>query len=309
MSLLDRFWLAPAPARRLATLRVLTGAFSVVYLLVRAPVMVSFGRLDATQFEPVGVCHVLSGPQPAALTFALWALCVLAGVAFTLGARFRISGPMFGLLFLWDTSYRNSWGMIFHNDNLTVVHALVLGLCPAAGEALAWGARDQQEPPSASRYGWPIKLLCAAAVATYFLAGIAKLRGAGFHWAGGDVLRNYIAFDAMRKIELGSVHSPIGAWLVQFSWPFPIISAISLSLELGSPLALLHRKLGAFWALGMWGFHMGVLVMMAIVFPYPLTVGLAPFWNAERIWQWRWLQGIARWLERSRPVAPSESAR
>jgi hypothetical protein len=299
MNALDRFWLAPAAARRLATLRVLTGAFSVVYLLVRAPVMVSFGALDARQFEPVGICRLLSGPQPAALTSLLWLACVLAGAAFTIGARFRISGPTFGLLFLWVTSYRNSWGMIFHNDNLTVVHALVLGLCPAAGEALALDVRDQPEPLDSARYGWPIKLLCAAAVATYFLAGIAKLRGAGLHWAGGDVLRNYIAFDAMRKIELGSVHSPVGAWLVRYSWPFPIISAISLTLELGSPLALLHRRLGACWALGMWGFHFGVLLMMAIVFPYPLTVGLAPFWNAERIWELRWLRGIARWLARS----------
>jgi hypothetical protein len=296
---LDRFWLAAAPARRLATVRVLCGAFSVVYLLVRAPVMISFGRLHADQFEPVGVAQLLGGPQPAALTVALWALCVAAGVAFTLGLRYRYSGPAFGLLFLWVTSYRNSWGMIFHNDNLTVLHALVLGLCPAAGEALAIDARGKPEPSDAGRYGWPLKLLCAAAAAAYLLAGVAKLRGAGLHWAGGDVLRNYIAYDAMRKIELGSVHSPLGAWLVRYAWPFPLISALSLALELGAPLALLRRRIGKLWALGTWGFHLGVLAMMAIVFPYPLSVGLAPFFDAERIWRWRPLARIERWLARS----------
>ena len=127
---------------------------------------------------------------------------------------------------------------------------------------------------------------------------MAKLRGAGLHWAGGDVLRNYIAYDAMRKIELGSVHSPVGAWLVRYAWPFPVISALSLTLELGAPLALLGRRIGKLWALGMWGFHLGVLVMMAIVFPYPLSVGLAPFFDAERIWRWRPLQRVERWLAR-----------
>lgn len=313
MNALDRFWLAPAPAVRLATLRVLCGAFSVVYLLVRAPVMIDFGRLAAHQFEPVGVVGVLQGPQPAALTTALWIACVLAGVAFTLGWRYRLTGPAFGLLFLWVTSYRNSWGMIFHNDNLTVVHALVIGLCPAAAEALALDARGKPAPANAGRYGWPIKLLCAAAAGTYLLAGVAKMRGAGLHWAGGDVLRNYIAYDAMRKIELGSIHSPVGAWLVRYSWPFPVISAISLTLELGAPLSLVHRRVGAWWALGMWGFHLGVLVMMAIVFPYPLSVGLAPFWNAERIWQWRALRPVRRWFDgegpEPRPLAPAGTAR
>ena len=308
---LDRFWLAPAPARRLATVRVLCGAFSVVYLLVRAPVMVDFGRLHAGQFEPVGVVRLLSGPQPAALTTALWAACVLCGVAFTLGLRYRYSGPIFGVLFLWVTSYRNSWGMIFHNDNLTVLHALVLGFCPAAGEALALDARGKPAAADAGRYGWPIKLLCAAAAGAYLLAGVAKLRGAGVEWAGGDVLRNYIAYDAMRKIELGSIHSPVGAWLVRYAWPFPFISALSLALELGAPFALLNRRVGKLWALGVWGFHVGVLVLMAIVFPYPLTVGLTPFFDAERIWRWRWLRGVARWLEQGRvpagPLAPPET--
>jgi len=292
---LDRFWLAPAPAPRLATLRVLCGLFSVIYLVVRSPVMVSFGKLDASQFEPAGIVQLLPMPLPPMVVFALWALCVASGAAFTLGIRYRLSGPMFGFLFLWVTSYRNSWGMIFHNDNLAVVHAFVLGMCPAAGDALSFDRRRSgaPEPPDDGRYGWPIKLLCAAVAASYFVAGVAKLRGAGLHWAGGDVLRNYIAYDAMRKIELGSIHSPIGAWIVQFAWPFPIVSVLTLVVELGAPFALVGGRVAALWALSAWGFHVGVLLTMAIVFPYPLTVGLLPFIAAERIWQLRPLRRFA----------------
>jgi hypothetical protein len=296
---LDRWFWAPAPAERLATLRVLTGAFAVVYLLVRWHVMVDFSRLHATRFEPIGVTRLLDAPLPAAVVWLLWAACLALGVAFTLGWRFRVTGPAFGLLLLWVTTYRNSWGMIFHNDNLLVVHALCLAFTPAAA-ALALDARSASGTPQAAddgRFGWPIKLICAVTLATYVIAGVAKLRGAGLDWAEGDVLRNYIAYDAMRKIQLGSIHSPFGAWIVQYDAPFPIVSTLTLALELGAPLALLGPRIAAVIALGLWSFHFGILVSMAIAFPYPLTgIGLAPLLPAERIWRLRWLAPLRKRL-------------
>jgi hypothetical protein len=292
----DGYWLAPLPARRLATLRILCGAFSVIYLVVRVNVLADFSDVPAARFEPMGMAWVLAHPLPGALIWVLWALCVLAGVGFTLGYRYRLSGPLFGVLFLWVTSYRNSWGMIFHNDNLAVVHAFVLGFSPAAA-ALAIDARGKPEPAAAAAYGWPVKLLSALTLATYVVAGLAKMRGVGLHWADGNVLRNYIAYDAMRKLQLGSVHSVFGAWVVQYAWPFPVMSSVALLLELGAPVALVRPSIARVWALGAWGFHFGVLISMAIVFPYPLSgVAFAPLLEAERIWRFRRLSGIARWL-------------
>jgi hypothetical protein len=296
----DAWYFAPAPAERLATLRVLVGAFSVVYLVVRAHVMIDFSRIDPARFEPVGVTRVLDAPLPPALVVALWAASVALGVAFALGFRFRVTGPAFALLFLWVTSYRNSWGMIFHNDNLTVVHALCLGFAPAAA-ALSLDARSTQPAADHGRYGWPIKLMCALTLATYFIAGVAKLRGAGFAWGEGAILRNYIAYDAMRKVQLGSLHSPFGAWLVQYEAPFPLFSAFTLALEVGAPLALLGPRIALLFAAGLWSFHFGILATMAIAFPYPLTgIGLAPLLPAERIWQVRPLDRMARWLKGAR---------
>ncbi len=292
----DRWFWAPAPAERLATLRVLAGAFAVVYLIVRWHVMVDFSRLHVARFEPIGVTRVLDTPLPVALVWALWAACVALGVAFTLGWRFRVTGPAFALLLLWVTTYRNSWGMIFHNDNLLVVHALCLAFTPAAA-ALALDTRGAPAPADHGRFGWPIKLICALTLATYVIAGVAKLRGAGISWAEGDVLRNYIAFDAMRKIQLGSIHSPFGAWIVQYDAPFPVVSTLTLALELGAPLALLGPRIAAVIAVGLWSFHFGILVSMAIAFPYPLTgIGLAPLLPAERLWRLRWLAPLRRRL-------------
>jgi hypothetical protein len=289
----DGYWLAPGSALRLATLRLLVGAFTVVYLLVRAPVLADFSRLSVTRFEPAGIAQVLRTPLPAALTWLLFGLCVLSALAFALGYRFRVTGPACAALLLWVTSYRNSWGMVFHTDNLLVLHALVLGLSPAA-DALSLDARARVLPGDDARYGWPVRLLCAVAVATYVLAGIAKLKASGLHWAEGEILRNYIAYDGMRKAAIGSLHSPLGASLVQHAWPFPILGALTLALELGAPVAMLGGRAASLWVAGVWAFHVGVLLTMAIAFPYPLSgVGLAAFLPCEQLWRWGWLRPLA----------------
>jgi Vitamin K-dependent gamma-carboxylase len=290
-----RFYGALGPAR-LATLRVLTGAFAIGYLLARAPVMASFASFSPAQFRPVGLAAWLSAPLPSALTLAAYLAAIGFGVAFTLGARFRWTGPAFALLTLWVTSYRNSWGMIFHTDNLLVVHLAVLGLTDSAA-TLSLDARGRAEPAPHGRFGWPVRLLCAVTVLVYLLAGIAKLKASGLGWAHGEILRNYIAYDALRKAEAGSLHSPLGAWLVQRAWPFPPLGALTLGLELLGPLALLHPRAGRAWVAGIYAFHVGVLLTMAIAFPYPLSgIAFASFFACERLWQRAPLTALGRWL-------------
>lgn len=290
---LDTRFLAPAPAERLATLRVLTGAFTVIYLIVRGHVLADFRRAPG-RFDPVGIAAWLPAPLPNACVFALYAAALASGVAFTIGYRFRISGPVFALLALWVTSYRNSWGMVFHNENLLVVHLLVIGLSDAAG-----ALTPSTETPAApdARYGWPLRLISWITVIAYTLAGIAKLKVTGFSWMDGDVLRNYIAYDALRKSQIGSIYSPFGAFIVQYGWPFPLLSALTMLLELGGPVALLHPRLKLLWVLGLWGFHFGVFASMAIAFPYPLSgIAFASMFECERIWKWRILAPFARWF-------------
>jgi hypothetical protein len=297
---LDGRLYAPLGPARLATLRVLTGAFTVIYFVARAPVMASFHGFRAAQFEPVGLASVLGAPLPAGWVLALYLAAIGFGLLFTLGAFFRVSGPAFALLALWVTSYRNSWGMVFHTDNLLVVHLCLIALSDAA-RALSIDARRKPEPAPDGRFGWPVRLIAAVTVLAYFVAGIAKLKASGFGWLDGETLRNYIAYDALRKQQIGSVHSPFGAWLVQFAWPFPVISTLTMVLELGGPLALFHPLAARLWVLGVYGFHVGVLATMAIAFPYPLSgIAFACFFECEKLWQWKGLRRFARWLEGDR---------
>lgn len=280
------YWHAPAPAERLAVLRVLTGLFAFVYVTVRIVYFASYEKLSPQQFEPIGVVSLLEAPLPASATWAVAIVMVLSGALFTLGFHYRVSGPLFGATLLWVFTYRSSWGMIFHTENLLCMHVLALSLAPGAADAYSLDARRSGESPAAhGRYGWPIRLMCTITVLAYVIAGVTKLRSSGAGWFTSDLLQNYVAYDAIRKAELGSVHSSLGSYL-SASHPgiFKPAAAFSLLMELFAPLALVNRKLAAYWVASAVLFHAGVLAVMAILFPYPLfVIGFASFFRVERL--------------------------
>ena len=279
----DRYWFAAMPPQRIAALRVVVGAFAWIYLVVRGAHLTSYAEFPARNFAPVGITAWLEAPLAPALAYGSYGITLLAGVAFVAGAYYRFSGPLFAAGFLWVTTYRNSWGMIFHTDNLVAWHLATLALAPAA---LAWSydARGQEVPAAHGRFGWAVRTLCCLTVASYVLAGVAKLRNSGWAWSEGDILREHVAYDALRKLELASTHSPVGAWLVGYEWPFHLLGVLTLALELGAPLALIGGRLRTGWVLGVWGFHLGVMALMAITFAYPVTgCAFASFFAVERL--------------------------
>lgn len=304
-SILER-WLFPAePPTRLAAMRILVSLFAIVYLLARAVHLTDFSQLDEAAFQPVGPISVLEAPWPPALVLSTFVIALLSGIAVCFGVYHPFTGPTFGLSLLWVLSYRNSWGMIFHTENLLVISALILSVAPAA-DVWSWDARRRNVASDATpsrRFGWALLALRWVVVLSYVVAGVAKLRAAGMDWAGGEVLRSHVAFDALRKLELGSVYSPIGAALVSQPWVFTPLAWLTLALEIGAPLALLGRRWAIVWCSTAWAFHFGVLVLMAIVFPYPLLgIAYAPFFAVERMFE-RWLWPVwQRVVPTSRPA-------
>lgn len=279
----DRYWLTPVPATRLALLRILIGGFALLYLIVRFPALRSVARFDRIDFHPVGLATTLAEPLPAWLVTLPLLLALACAVPFLVGFRYRIFGPLFAALFLWVTTYRNSFGMIFHTENLLALQLLLLGLAPAA-DAFSFDARRLAAAPEPDgRYGWAIRAMMWVTVIAYVLAGLAKLKLAGFTWLDGELLRRHIAHDNLRKLELGSYHAPLGATLVRYSAPFQLLAVLTVFIELGAPIALFGRRLAIAWCLAAWSFHVGVVALMAIPFPYQLSlIAYAPFVEVER---------------------------
>jgi hypothetical protein len=134
------------------------------------------------------------------------------------------------------------------------------------------------------RYGWAIRAMSIVTVTTYVIAGLAKLRLGGGEWLTGETLRTQVAYDNLRKIELGSVHSPIGAALVGWDGFFRVLGVGTLVLELGAPIALLGGRVARGWVGAAFAFHWGVVLLMAIAFPYPLSgIAYVSFFEVERL--------------------------
>jgi hypothetical protein len=283
MKALAAWFFAPAPATRLAAVRWLVLGFALIYLICATMPLLRPAFLESSAFKPVGAVSLLKRPLPPSVAVSLHVAAVAAGMTALTGAYYRVSGPIFALLLLWVTTYRNSWGMLFHTENLLVLHVAVLACCPQAADVWAF-RRNGETPGEGESYGWPLRVLSVVTVSTYVISGIAKLHLAGPAWLGGDEIRSHIAFDAVRKIELGSLHSPLGAALVGVPWVFTPLAIITLAFELGAPLALFGRRCAWVWTITCWGFHAGVVLLMMIVFPYPLSgVAFASLFPVERV--------------------------
>src|SRR5262245_13960330 len=109
-------WLLdPVPARRLAVLRILVVGYAVGWLTLRLPHLLSVARLrDDARFDPVGPLSLLPRPVPPALAMTLVLATLAVGIAALVGWHWRVMAPVFAVGFLFVTTYRNSWGQVFH---------------------------------------------------------------------------------------------------------------------------------------------------------------------------------------------------
>lgn len=266
-----------APPERLAAFRILVGGYAAGDLAITSPSLLR----PPSSWHPVGVARLLAHAPPAALEDALMIAAFALAILFALGWRFRVVAPALAALLLWVFTVRSSFGMVFHTENLVVLHVAILACAPAAA---AWSldARGRTPPPPHARFAWPLRLAAAVTALTYVLAAIAKLRIAGFAWLDGDQLRDQIAYDNLRRAVLGDPVSPLALPLLTHPWLFQALAVLTLIVELGAPLALVNQKIARGWAITAWGFHVGVAALMQIAFPYPLTaIAFAPLFALE----------------------------
>lgn len=294
LNLVHRFWFAPAPAGRLAFIRMAAAGYCLWYLLTRHSHFTEYSKFSPSLFEPVGLSALLSEPLPEFWTQLLYYTTLFAGAAFLLGWKFRVSGPAFALLLIATLSYRYSWSMIYHDFHIVAVQIFILGFS-ASADAWSLDRRHSNAQMSHWRYGWPIRLLCAATMLTYFVAGVAKIQSnLGWGWMDGSELKLQVAADALRKEVLGESGMPLFRILYPYEWIFTIVGFFTLVIELGAPLFLANKRLAQLWAIGGWLMHWGIFLIMGIRFRYQLS-GLVflPFFEVEKI-----PAHFARWWRR-----------
>lgn len=289
--LIDRF-VAAAPAGRLAAVRVLTVAYALVWIVVRTGFWRDLARLPRAQWKPVSFAEVVGPLGPTAVTLVTVVTFAAGAVAIT-GRAWRMSSLVLAAGFLVLTTLGASWGAILHTEQLVALHLVVLATGPT-------GRGDS------ATAGWSLRVMSAVTVTTYFVSGLAKLRfGGGAAWLDGDRLLRLVAHDNLRKRLLGDRYSPIAEHVVGHAWLFQIAAVATVVVEIGAPLALVVGRRARYAWIGLaWGFHVGVLALMAILFPYPIVgVAYASMLPVERLTS----RLAARWPAGLRPSAPAPS--
>jgi len=282
MGALARFerWLhAPAPAERLAALRIAIGGFVTAYVLVNVREFDRLAGRTADAFEPIGLARLLSTPLSAASVWLVFASLVIGGLAFTAGWRVRLVGPVFAAILLFWTSYHSSWGQLLHFEHLFTLHVLILAFAPTSD---AWSVGGVAEAGPSVRYGWPIRLLALATAVTYVLSGIAKLRYTGVAWFEPDTLANHIGYSATRMETVGGRTPPLASTALAGRWLLGPAAALALAVELGAPLALLGRRSRNVWVVAALLFHVGTAATMLVFFGYRgLGFAMLPLFRVE----------------------------
>jgi hypothetical protein len=226
------------------------------------------------------------------MVLGLWCAALVVGVAATLGRARRFSLPALAVGFLVLATYGNSWGQLFHTEHLITLHLAVL----------AAAAFDTGAVPS----GWPLRLMTVLTAITYAVAGLSKLRLGGWDWLDGEALRHQVAYDNIRKELVGSVSSPIAGRALGWRAPWAPMALTALLVELGAPLFVLRRRARFAWAALAWLFHVGIVVLMAIAFTYPLSgVAFASMVEPER----GWFALRRRFLHAPTPATPAPMVR
>lgn len=267
-----RWLMVAAPAGRLDAVRMLTVMYCLVWIVVRLDYWRDSARLADVRWKPVGVVGWL-GVQPSVAAITMLAAVTFAvGVVALSGRAWAATGPLMAIGFVYLTTFGASWGQILHTANLPALHLLVLATAPV-GRGRSTSA------------GWPLKVMSMVTVATYFVAGVAKFRlGGGLTWLTGDRLLRLVAHDNMRKRLLDDIYSPLAPHLVGHPVLFRVGALLSVFVELGAPLGLLGRRLRWAWVASAWVFHVVVLAVMAVFFPYPLFgVAFASMLPTERL--------------------------
>jgi hypothetical protein len=283
----DRWWRAPAPAERLALLRILVGAYCMGLLLLRGLSILRLAQLDGARFDGVGLAALLDTPLSLPLLIALLVLAFVGATCFCVGARHRVLAPAFAVLLTFLLGYRNSWGHMSHSEQLVCVHVLLLSVLPAA-DALSLDHRAGRTRAGPSEnYGAPLRLLMLCVVISYMLAGWAKIHQGGLAWVRGEAVYNQVANDTLSKLRLGAFVSPLGSTLLRWPGLFAGMSVFTLIIELGALLAMLGGRLRTAWVVGAYAMHVGIALAMGIAFPYPLWgIAFVSFFELEHAHAW-----------------------
>jgi hypothetical protein len=286
-------WFTPSIAiARIAWLRTIL----YLFVILDMHAFVNDTRLKGQSpglYQPLFLARLFDLPKPSvANTTALYVVLIVACLIGATNTFPRLAGWVVAPAFTWWVLIGMSDGKVDHDHLALIVALWVLPtVAPAATRrSWQWWAQygDQTRSEAA---GWAIRCIQIAVITTYFLAAIAKLRGAGWTLAWPD--------SAILTWAIVRRPNPVGEWLLPHPWLLHLMQWLGIIGEFVSPVVLWLRGR---WQLGgamfFLGFHLANTVMLGIHF-LPTVVCWLAFAPLERI-----AAGLSLWRTgRSRTAA------
>jgi predicted DCC family thiol-disulfide oxidoreductase YuxK len=307
------YWFRPAALLDLAVLRIVLVAFQLQFMArwIYREDLRQVSGLPATLFEPTLLVHLVTGPlgrEPLSATtvFALYGVCMLAGVLALVGLWTRVSLTSFALGSVYLQAFLYSFGDFHHPEAVVHIALVALALGPA-GAVLSLddlrrrlrrnagaGRFEPFDPtrPISEDAAWPRLLIIWVLSLVYFSAGLSKVTitngllvesNAALDWLNGFTLQWILVRDGLLW------NNPLGVWVAQFHGLALLLSWGTVAVELLFPLVIVFPRLALPLVGGAAMMHLGIYVLQWTAFfqYYALYFAFFPIarwtaWAAER---------------------------
>jgi len=273
-----RAWLfEPAPLARVALLRFAVYVFVVLDVLALHTSGWYHGFASPVWYEPLEAGRLLHLPAASVLLVELLKWGSVAGALVAMTGRFpRASGWVVALSWSWYQYVAFSYGKVDHDRADFVVALLLL---PTVGMA---HLSDRRLSEAA---GFALRSVQLAAIATYLLSAVAKLRFGGPGWVNSATLVRAV-------VRRGT---PFGRLFLETPWLLHAMQWLIVAAELLSwTIFLLPDRWRRLMVLGWYLFHAGVYATITIAF-WPHLVMMLAFLPLEQYRD----RLVERWRRRS----------
>ncbi len=273
------FFFRPVHAANLVMMRTIC-ALSALWIVLSRPDLPSLLAFPDVMWASVPHAHKIAYLLlfPLGVERALYAalivllLLVLAGVAAPVtcllsGLLLYHFAPIETLMWTPDPMLRGL--------TLPTLGMVIVACAPAPGWRDRW-IRDRS---------WVLPLFQVIVAEVYWFAGIAKVRNAGLDWLSSSSLTHLIlSYDQIHGIATGS--TPLGYRLAAHPSLCSFVGAGGLALELAFPLVLVSRRARVLFVPAVLAMHLGIALLMNIVFLEAGFVLVFVDWPAlrRRVW-------------------------
>jgi hypothetical protein len=279
-------WLfEPVPRCRVAWLRAAFYGFIWLDVFLLRPWVRDHGDVPGILYKPLEIGDLFHLPTPThAFTTAVMVALLACSAICATGRSPRVLGTAVAFLYLEWMVIAFSYGKVDH-DRFGFL--LALFVLPTVGAA------SFDDDTKDERAGWAVRCIQLGAVATYFLAVVAKARfGHGLlHWMNSTTLLRAVV---RRGTFLADplLHNP---------WTLHATQWLIITLELASPLLLVRGRVGRTMLVIFVTFHAVTFACLTIAF-WPHLMCLLAFLPLER------LRSAARYLRPGRILVDADVA-